>query len=307
MTRVSTVGQNQVLLVDLLRTQERLVDTQKQITSGKKASDYKTMASDVPTLMGAKNILARTEKFIQSNNELARALEVKNATMQGLVDVSSELRELVVGAIDSTSGLALRTRLDDLFATAVSLLNTQDGGRYIFGGSRTDTPPVSATTPAALEALGLGNELNSFTNNSLKVQAKVDDNLTLTHGVLATDIAEDLFEVMQDLMIYETANGFSNPLTTAQQAYLTSKIPDLNAAFDTLNSAQATNGSNMTTLESVQQRHSEDRNFLKGFVSDIEDADIAEAITRLNQQQLALEASYRVFSTLNRITLLDFI
>lgn len=307
MTRVSTVGQNQLLLVDLLRTQERLVDTQKQITSGKKASDYKTMAPEVSTLMGAKNILARTEQFIQTNNELARVLEVQNAAMQGLVDISDELRQLVIGAIDTTSGLALRLRIDDLFTTAVSLLNTRDGGRYIFSGTRTDTPPVATTTPAGLEALGLGNELLAFVNNSLKSQAKVDDNLTLTYGVLATDVAEDLFEIMQDLMIYETANGFSNPLTQAQQTYLIGKITDLNTAFDTLNAEQAKNGSIMTTLEGVQQRHAEDRTFLMGFVGDIEDVDLAEAITRLNQQQLALEASYQVFSTLNRLSLLDFI
>ena len=307
MTRVSTVGQNQLLLVDLLRTQESLVETQKQITSGKKSSDYKGMAPEVATLMGAKNALARTEQFIQSNKDLERALEVQNAAMQGLVDISTELRQLVIGAIDTTSGLALRTRIDDLFATAVSLLNSQDGGRYIFGGTRTDTAPVATTTPAGLEALGLGNELNAFVNNSLKVQAKVDDSLTLTYGVLATDISEDLFEIMQDLMIYETANGFSNPLTQAQQTYLIGKITDLDAAFDTLNAEQAKNGSIMTTLEGVQQRHAEDRTFLMIFVGDIEDVDLAEAITRFNQQQLALEASYQVFSTLNRITLLDFI
>ena len=307
MTRVSTVGQNQLLLVDLLRTQKSLVDTQKQITSGKISSDYKGMAPNVATLMGAKNVLARTEAFIQSNKDLERVLEVQNAAMQGLVDISTDLRRLVMGAINTTSGLALRTRMDDLFATAVSLLNSQDGGRYIFGGTRTDTAPVATTTPAGLEGLGAGNELNAFVNNSLKSQAKVDDSLTLTYGVLATEISEDLFEIMQDLMIYETANGFSNPLTEAQQTYLLGKITDLDAAFDTLNVAQAKNGSIMTTLEGVQQRHLEDRTFLMGFVADIEDVDLAEAITRFNQQQLALEASYQVFSTLNRITLLDFI
>jgi len=307
MTRVSTVGQNQLLLVDLLRTQKSLVDTQKQITSGKISSDYKGMAPDVATLMGAKNVLARTESFIQTNKDLERLLEVQNAAMQGLVDISTELRRLVIGAINTTSGLALRTRIDDLFATAVSLLNSQDGGRYIFSGTRTDTAPVATTTPVGLEGLGLGNELNAFVNNSLKLQAKVDDNLTLTYGVLATDISKDLFKIMQDLMIYETANAFSNPLTQAQQTYLLGKITDLDAAFDTLNAAQAKNGSIMMTLEGVQQRHSEDRTFLMGFVADIEDVDLAEAITRFNQQQLALEASYQVFSTLNRITLLDFI
>ena len=307
MTRVSTVGQNQLLLVDLLSTQERLVDTQKQMTSGKKSSDYKGMAPEVSTLLGAKNILARTEQFIQNNNDLQRSLEVQNAAMQGLVDISDELRQIVIGAINTSSGLALRTRIDDLFVTAVSLLNTQDGGRYIFSGTRTGTAPIKTTTPAGLEAHGLGNELLAFDNNSLKSQAKVDDNLTLTYGILATDISEDLFEIMQDLMIYETANGYDTPLTQAQQDYLISKITDLNTAFDTLNAEQAKNGSIMATLEGVQQRQVDDRTFLMIFIGDIEDVDIAEAITRLNQQQLALEASYKVFSTLNRITLLDFI
>ncbi len=307
MTRILTAGQSQLLLVDLLRTQEGLLNTQKQITSGRKASDYKGMAPQISTLMGAKNVLARTEQFIQSNKELSRVLETQNAAMQGLVDISGDLRELVIGAIDTTSGLALRTGINDLFDTTVSLLNLQDGGRYIFGGTRTDTPPVATTTPAGLEALGLGNELNAFANNSLKAQAKVDDNLTLTYGVLATDISEDLFEIMQDLMIYESTNGFSSPLTEAQQSYLTSKIVGLGEAFDTLNSAQAKNGSIMMSLEGVQQRHLEDRTFLKSFVSDIEDADLAEAITRLNQQQLAQEASFQVYSTLNRLTLLDFV
>ncbi len=307
MTRVSTVGQNQLLLVDLLRTQERLVDTQKQITSGRKTSDYKGMAPEVSTLLGAKNVLARTDQFIQDDNNLMRTLEVQNAAMQGLVDLSDELRQVVIGAINTGSGLALRTRINDLFATAVSLLNTQDGGKYIFSGTRTNTAPIVSTTPAALEGLGLGNELLAFTNNSLKSQAKVDDNLTLTYGVLATDVAKDLFKIMQELMIYETANGFDNPLTEAQQTYLIGKITDLNTAFDTLNAEQAKNGSIMTTLEGVQQRHAEDRTFLMVFIGDIEDVDLAEAITRLNQQQLALEASYQVFSTLNRITLLDFI
>ena len=304
--RVSTVGQNQLLLVDLLRIQASLAETQKQVSSGKKSTDFKGIAADVATLLGSKSVLSRTEQYLQSNKNLERALEVQNLSLQGLVDVAEELREAVLGAMSSGSGLALRTRIDDLYSTSVSLLNTRDGNRYIFSGSRTDTAPVSVTTPAALEALGAGNELNAFTNNSLKAQANVDDSLTITYGVLGTEIAEDLFEIMQDLMIYETANGFSDPLTTAQSAFLLGKVADLNTAFDTLNTAQAKNGSLMSTLEDVQRRHDEDRTFLKSFVGNIEDVDLAEAITRLNQQQIALEASFQVFATLNRITLLDF-
>ena len=59
MTRVSTVGQNQLLLVDLLRTQKSLVDTQKQLPSGQISSEYKSLAPHVATLRGVHERFAR--------------------------------------------------------------------------------------------------------------------------------------------------------------------------------------------------------------------------------------------------------
>ena len=58
--RVSTVGQNQLLLVDLLRTQASLAETQKQVSSGKKSSTFKGIATETATLLGSKSMLART-------------------------------------------------------------------------------------------------------------------------------------------------------------------------------------------------------------------------------------------------------
>ena len=150
--RVSTVGQNQLLLVDMLRTQASLAETQKQVSSGKKSSTFKGIATETATLLGSKSMLARTQQYLQSNQALQRILEVQNMGLQSLVDVANDLRELVLGAMNSNSGLALRTTLDDLYGTTVSLLNTRDGNRYIFAGTRTDTAPVvtiKSTSPSA--------------------------------------------------------------------------------------------------------------------------------------------------------------
>lgn len=54
-------------------------------------------------------------------------------------------------------------------------------------------------------------------------------------------------------------------------------------------------------------RQEEDRAFLKGFIAEIEEVDITEAITKLNQDQTALEASLNVAARLSRVSLLDFI
>ena len=77
--------------------------------------------------------------------------------------------------------------------------------------------------------------------------------------------------------------------------------------MDDINAAQATNGVHMRTLEDAQARLEGDRVFLIKFKADIEDADLGVAISRLAQDQAALEASFRMLAQLSRIPLLDFI
>ena len=215
----------------------------------------------------------------------------------------------MISAINIGSGIGLRDQIDSFFDITVSLLNQRDNGHYLFSGTRTDTAPVNVSTPAALEALGANNAANAFSNNDIKTQAKIDDNQTLTYGVLAKDVAKDLMQLMQDLMIFATASTgkFSDPLSDTDRTFLLSKIAASNTAFDTLNTAQAKHGVTMRTLQEAQDRHRDDSYFIRSFIADIEDVDVAEAITRLNADQTALEASFHIFSQVNRITLLDFI
>jgi len=81
----------------------------------------------------------------------------------------------------------------------------------------------------------------------------------------------------------------------------------LNNTIDTIDKFHATNGVNQMAIEDVQERHQQDINFMKVFITDIEEVDIGEAISKMQQDQVALEASYRVLSQVSRSTLLDFI
>ncbi|MEQ8248020.1 MAG: flagellin [Alphaproteobacteria bacterium] len=309
MARVSTAGQNQLLIVDVLRQQERLFDTQKQVTSGTKSREYQGIAADVATLSGAKTVRSRGEQFLKTNLELERVTEVQNLSLQGLVDVADDVRETLIKAMNVGSGIGLRDTIDALFDAAVNFLNVQENGRFVFGGTRTDVEPLTVRTPADLEALGAGNAANAFVNNQIKAQARVDESLTVTYGVLADEVAGPLMQLMQDLMIYAsgTPSAFSNPLSSADRAFIISKIPEANAAFDVANGAQAQHGVAMKTIEDAQIRHENELAFINRFIANIEDTDIAEAVTKLNQDQLALESSFRVFSQLNSLSLLNFI
>ena len=93
----------------------------------------------------------------------------------------------------------------------------------------------------------------------------------------------------------------------AQKTFLIAELAAVTAAFDTLNQATAQNGVNQATLEDTQDRQEKSLTFVRIFISDIEDVNVVEAISRLNLDQLALDASFQVFSRLTRLTLVDFL
>ena len=319
MTRVSSLGQTNFLLQDVLRVQKDLFNHQKQTTTGMKSDTYTGIARDVGTLSGAKAILSRSEQFMSSNIEVERRLTIYDATMESLRDVAQEMRDNVLAAVNTDSGIAIRSQLDNLFDTSVNLLNTRDNGRYIYSGTRTDTPPVKTSTSTALSAITADvstTPANVFANNSLKQQTQVDDNLNMTYGTLGEDIGKDMMESMRRMFRFDngtenfgfgTGGPFSNPLTTDQANFLKGELQRLNNTIDTIDKFHAKNGVNQMAIEDIQERHQQDIGFMKVFISDIEEVDIGEAITKMQQDQVALEASYRVLSQVSRATLLDFI
>ena len=74
-----------------------------------------------------------------------------------------------------------------------------------------------------------------------------------------------------------------------------------------LTTRTSNNGIRLSLLEATQRHHEEQMTFTKTFITEIEDVDIAEAITRLNQDQLALESSMGVMAQISRLSLLDFL
>src|SRR5690606_14451144 len=96
-------------------------------------------------------------------------------------------------------------------------------------------------------------------------------------------------------------------LDAAQRSFLEGEIPNLMAAIDKVQARIAENGLRQNRVETVEEDLTASSNFLEIFVSDIEDVNVAEAITRMNADQIALQASYSIISHLSRLSLVNFL
>ena len=160
----------------------------------------------------AKNSEARTQQFVDTNTELARKLNLYDLTLQELSDAAQELKQDLILAVNTDSGISLRDKINTLFDRVSNALNTRDNGRYIFGGTRTDTPPVAVTSTTQLENRASVTSVASvFANNNIKPTADIDQNLNLSYGVLADDVATDLVQALRRLMQFDAGN---NPTDT---------------------------------------------------------------------------------------------
>lgn len=306
-TRIGSFAQSQALLNELTRANQRVFDAQLEITTGKVAQQYKDMPRETGVLLAAKRVETRTSQYLRTTQELSGRLEHQNVILEQMSTAAGDLRQSVLDSVSLESGAAFNERLESIFRQAVSALNAKLDGRYVFGGARSDRPPVNVNSIADLIAAPTVDDV--FDNDQQTMAAEVDNGQVLDYTFLASDIGRDLMDAIKRIATYNAGpqGPFGETLTQTQRAYLESELGSLKTMTEDLNRVVARNGQLQNEVDGARDRHEQTSVFVKGFISDIEDVDLAAAVTRLNQSQLATEASAKVLADLRKLSLLDYI
>lgn len=315
--RISSHSQQQVLLSQLLNSKQNIATYQNQVSTGLKSQNLQGLARESNALLASKSTLSRLETYMQSNRELQIRLEIQNTALGSLADVADGLRQDMISAVNLNSSVGFITKMEEHLDRLVNLVNTAHNGQYIFAGTRTDQKPINVSDGA--DVLALATISDAFDNNTIKPSQLVDDNRTMEFGLLAEDIASPLLNAISRVLefnsgtlptgagAYAPAGAFSDPLTTNQRDFLVAEFANAETAITTARDAEATNGVDLAAVDRLVQRQEEDASFLNGFVSDLQNVDIAEAISNLQNGETALQASIQVLARLNQISLLNFL
>jgi flagellar hook-associated protein 3 FlgL len=305
MTRVSSFGHNQSLINGLLQNQSKLFEVQQQINTGKKASEFRGFAREAETLLSARSLKSRTEGYLSALADVKRRLDSNDLQLSAVRTAADNLHEALINTIAQDKALAFTENLDQALTVIVTALNTQVAGNYIFGGSRSDTRPVNINNVADL--LAAPSIADVFQNDDKKLSIKVSDGVDVEHGLLASDIATDLLASIRALAEFNVGpdGPLEGQLTDPQRAFLKTEMANLVAATEKLQSYISVNGLRQNRLDALDNDLTANKDFLEIFISDIEDVNLAEAITRANNDQLALEASYSVIGRLTQLSLLN--
>lgn len=306
-TRVSTAGNYSAILANLLAAENRQVDAENRVSSGKIGNTLKAYANQAETLTAMKTVDARITNYQSQNSQVAAKLATQDQALSSVADAATAVRQAIADALASGNAGVFMQQIQNQFQTAVGGLNAQYNGKYLFAGGQINTLPVTATQLTDLTA---GPPLSSFfQNDNFTAQAKIDDNTTVTTGQLASAVGTPMMAAFQAIQAFNQGGfgPFTGQLTAAQITFLQGQLPNWAGIATNITTQTAQNGMVQKQVDDVSKSLEGQQVTLTTMIGHITDADIAKAATDLSNAQLSVQASARVLQALQSSSLLSIL
>lgn len=307
MTRVASYSHSQSLVQGMIRNQADVYKAQQQVNTGKKAQDYKGLAPQASTVVTARAAMTRVQAYKETAGEISQTLAMIDLQTGAMLDAAESLKQSVLDALALGNGQGFEEILDSNFKMIVSALNTKIGNSYLFGGGQTGEKPFTVASLADLAALA--DVSDAFANDDTRASVRLTDTFTMQYGVLADEVAGPIMEVIRALKQFHDGpmGPINGDLTPDQVTFLEGKLAEIDSAVQGMRAIQTANGLRQSQMKDVNEQLTQQVDYFELFVSDIEDVNMAEAISRLTADQAALEVSYRVVSLISQLSLAKYI
>jgi flagellar hook-associated protein 3 FlgL len=272
---------------------------QQQLATGQKL----TTAADDPTAM-QRVLELRTDKaketqFWQNAGDVTSISKASTSDLQQLESVSTRMGELTTLGSSELNGTtnfsAYASETDQLLEQALTQANSQLNGKYLHGGTATNTPPFVAVRDA-------NNKITSinYAGNSTDAQVRVSESSTVcpySSGAENTNI-RDLLNNMVALR---------DGLQAGSASTVAALTPAQGAVEDLLLSSISRAGSIQYRLGVSQSQSTQRFTGDENLISRDADVDFAEATIRLNRAQTAYSAAVQSGAKIASTSLLNYI
>ncbi|RYL95812.1 flagellar hook-associated protein FlgL [Sporolactobacillus sp. THM7-4] len=276
----------------------KVADYQDQLASGKKIT--RPSQDPVVATMGIsyRTDVSHIDKYEDNVSTANKWIDSSGSALSSVNDVLNRIRELTVEASNDTYGsdqrAAVAKEVDQLTSQIVTIGNTQVGGQYIFSGK--DTQNVLLTEDSSgnvsINAKALANPVLTIpVNDGMTVPINVDPG-----QVFSASLFSDLKD-LRDTLNNPDSNG------PAISAYL----DKIDRHLDAVTGAQTASGGNSNRISMIKNRLDTQKTIATKIMSNNEDADYAETIVKLNQQQNVYTAALSVGARIIQTSLVDFL
>ena len=278
----------------LLRREE----LSEEISTGKKINK----PSDDPVNAGKSSYLMSRNRllngYIEDIKNTRSVLVYYDTALQEMQNVNHRIKELAVQAANDTQTVEDRhhiaLELKQLKEHLYKLANTQIGGKYIFGGAKTNVPPVRKENETVV--------INTPQEANIRAKLPVE-HIDIEYGVTVydvfkTDSGETVFGIL-DRLIDSAESGNDDDIER--------DLGSLDSILNKVNANLARVGSVDNMLESMEKRFEKVVDNNTDIINNLVGTDLPKALSDLSLEQTTLQAALKTTAQILPQSLVDFI
>ena len=255
------------------------------------------VASDDPsraaTSLSLRSTLTHNEGTLNSLATTGDWLNATELALKQMVDLGMQAQLVAKQGVSDTQGpaerQALGKQMDALLQEAVSVADSTQGNQYLFAGFQVNTAPYTYAAGAVAY---------NVPSTTGPIQHSLGSGQTLTVNVDGNTTFSPLFTALA---------GARDALLANDPAALQTALASLTTAAKGVADARSLNGARSQQVQQTVDHLGQVQTSLKSLLSQNDDANMAETLSLLSQQQTMYQSTIQVGARANQNSLFDFL
>ena len=278
---------------DLSEIFGRLQKVHEQLSSGRR---IRRPSDDPPAVIQAvslRSALQLNDQFLRTINLSKTWMDTSEGALAVLTNALARARELAVQGANGTLTTADRQNIgkevDQLLGAAVSATNTSSVGAYIFAGHKTTTTPFAVAASVV-----------TYSGDAGQMSREIGSGLQLAINVTGDVPTASLKSVLEALVLLR------DDLNAGNQVAVAADLGTVDTAIETVLRLRAEVGAKINRFDFTEERLQDVQLALTRLLSETQDVDMAETITRFQLEENVYKAALNAGSRAIQPSLLDF-
>jgi flagellar hook-associated protein 3 FlgL len=286
--------------------QSNLSQTQEQLSTGKqivKPSDAPDKAATVTRL---ESELSRQTSYQNTLKSVNVRLTAEETALKNTSDVMYRIKELATQAANDTLSAqdrkSVATELQTLRDQVLSLANSRDSnGNYLFSGSKASEPAFNQDAKGHV----------TYQGDQARMQVNIGDSRRVNLNMPGSDVYT---RVVRDdgkgnktgIDFFQSLDDLVNAVQSGDQVGMQRGVSEIDTLQNGISEGLGKVGADLSVVDLQTSVLDQVVLNLKSTRSDVEDLDYTAAITKMNKDQLALEAAQSSFAKISQLSLFKY-
>lgn len=286
-------------ITNLGRTASGMVEANETVSTAKRIN---TLSDDPVGLVAVLGLRSSISNLNQMGRNISMGNSWLNASESALTQVNNILtstKELTVAMSSANTNATQREGnvdlVDGYLQQIISLSNSSTGGRYIFGGTNTDTTPFAFDTT--------GTQVQ-YSGNDIAFSINIGKDTVVPVGRDGKDVFGANWD---DSNIFKTFIDLKTSLTNNDVAGIQNAMSKLDSHMKNVNASISDIAGKTIRLDVKKEVITDLKLTDTERMSELEDADLAEAVINLKSKELAYNAALSSSSKMMQLSLVNFL